>query len=111
MSFAKYFEDDLEIAEERHALRRDENATPFAPTAYVSKLRITLITETKRPAPEKKKKRKDKRLVCCDCGTTFFFSGGEQVYFERNKLFEPKRCPACRIGRRKTAKRKKGDAV
>ena len=111
MSYAKKHEDDFDLAEERHTLRREEaEEPPRAPAPYVSRIRITLVAEAKRPAPEKKKKREDKRIVCCDCGTIFSFSGGEQVYFERNKLLEPKRCPACRKRRKKNAKRKDGNA-
>lgn len=35
-------------------------------------------------------------LVCKDCGNQFVFTEGEQSYYLKNKLVEPKRCPPCR---------------
>ncbi len=42
----------------------------------------------------------DKVLTCVDCGTTFIFTAGEQLFF-RDKHFtnEPKRCKACKSKR------------
>ena len=42
----------------------------------------------------------DKVLTCIDCGTTFLFTAGEQLFFH-DKQFknEPKRCKACKSKR------------
>lgn len=108
MSFAKYFEDNMEIIEDRFALRQQENApTPiYRVTQNVgSKLYLvtTKVVEVKPEAPQKRK-RKKKKIVCCDCGETFLFTGGEQKYYEERKLSEPKRCPACRQKRKELFK-------
>jgi CxxC-x17-CxxC domain-containing protein len=45
----------------------------------------------------------DKVLTCIDCGATFLFTAGEQLFF-RDKQFknEPKRCKACKSKRAST---------
>lgn len=108
MSFAKYFEDNMEIIEERFALRQQENdPTPIYHTTQEVGSKIYLVTtkvvEVKPEAP-KKQKRKKKKIVCCDCGETFLFTGGEQKYYEKRKLSEPKRCPVCRQKRKELFK-------
>ena len=108
MSFAKYFEDNLEIAEERFLLRQQENEpTPIYHVTQEISSKIYLVT-TKvlevKPEPPKKHKRKKKKIVCCDCGETFLFTGGEQKYYEDRKLSEPKRCPVCRQKRKELFK-------
>ncbi len=42
----------------------------------------------------------DKVLTCIDCGATFLFTAGEQLFFH-DKQFknEPKRCKACKSKR------------
>lgn len=45
---------------------------------------------------------KDRTIVCADCGREFTFTIGEQKYFASKGLSTPKRCPACRLKRRKT---------
>ena len=109
MGYGKHFEDDFEIAEERHMLHREEVETPPIRLTQTirSVLRITpivkapVVTET-----VKRQKRKGKQIVCCDCGATFRFGGGERIFFEKNKLTEPKRCPDCR--RKRKTENKKG---
>lgn len=36
------------------------------------------------------------RLSCVECGNSFLFSEGEQLYYKRNHLAVPKRCKKCR---------------
>ena len=44
----------------------------------------------------------DKTLVCSDCGREFTFTVGEQEFYSsRGLLNEPKRCPECRVARRR----------
>ena len=40
------------------------------------------------------------RHVCKDCGHTFFMDYNEVMFFERNQLRVPKRCPECRAARK-----------
>ena len=110
MGNSKLWEDLVEAAEECHMLRGKEVETPPEVSrvlTYKTYLRITpikaapVVTET-----VKRQKRKSKRIVCCDCGATFRFGGGERAYFEKNKLTEPKRCPDCR--RKRKEKKKNG---
>lgn len=108
MSFAKYFEDNVEIIEERFALRQQKNdLTPiYRATQEVGSktyLVTTKVVEVKPESP-KKHKRKQKKIACHDCKETFFFTGGEQKYYEERKLSEPKRCPACRQKRKELFK-------
>ena len=72
MSFAKYFEDNMEIIEERFALQQQENEhTPIYKVTQKVGSKIypvtTKVVEVK-PEPPKKHKRKKKKIVCCDCG-------------------------------------------
>lgn len=54
---------------------------------------VTILTPKKFP---------DKYLVCCDCGCTFVFEAGEQRFFLSKGLSTPKRCPECRLRRKRT---------
>lgn len=38
----------------------------------------------------------DKELVCQDCGDPFIFTAGEQRFYAKKGLVEPKRCKPCR---------------
>ena len=108
MSFAKYYEDNIEITDERVKLypRESELLPLFRVTQEVNSkvyLLTTRIVEV-QPEPSKKHKRKKKKIVCCDCGETFLFTGGEQKYYEERKLYEPKRCSGCRKKRKEIFK-------
>jgi CxxC-x17-CxxC domain-containing protein len=42
----------------------------------------------------------DKTLTCVDCGQTFVFSAGEQIFYgEKHFRHDPKHCKACRAKR------------
>jgi CxxC-x17-CxxC domain-containing protein len=38
-------------------------------------------------------------LTCFDCGGSFSFSVGEQAFYSRRGLFQPRRCEACRVAK------------
>ncbi|MCL5985431.1 MAG: zinc-ribbon domain-containing protein [Actinobacteria bacterium] len=38
----------------------------------------------------------DIEIECIICGKTFVFSGGEQKWYQKRELSQPKRCPDCR---------------
>ncbi len=95
MSFAKYFEDDREIVEERVTLGKQKERP-----VWLSVTLIETVYAPSKPQPPKKVRYKTKKLVCSDCGTSFFFEGGEQRYFALHNLREPKRCRTCRKARR-----------
>ena len=43
----------------------------------------------------------DRTLTCCECGTTFLFTAGEQEFYSQKGFQnEPRRCPDCRRIRR-----------
>ena len=42
----------------------------------------------------------DKRLHCIDCGEEFYWTEGEQVYYHKHGLSQPKRCRPCRERKR-----------
>ena len=44
----------------------------------------------------------DKAIICCDCGTEFCWTSGEQRYYNDKGLAPVKRCPQCRETRRRT---------
>jgi NAD-dependent SIR2 family protein deacetylase len=44
---------------------------------------------------------KDIELTCIECGKSFTWGKGEQLYYRDRGLSEPKRCPQCRAARRK----------
>lgn len=42
----------------------------------------------------------EKILTCVDCGQEFILTVGEQDFYKRNNLAEPKRCSECRARRK-----------
>ena len=50
----------------------------------------------------------DEQLVCEDCGKEFTFTAGEQEFYaEKGLVNKPKRCPECRLARRKNNRKKR----
>lgn len=50
----------------------------------------------------------DEKLVCEDCGQEFVFTAGEQEFYaEKGLVNKPKRCPDCRLARRKNNRKKR----
>jgi len=45
---------------------------------------------------------KDSIIECIDCGVDFTFTAGEQKFHASKGLSTPKRCPQCRLRRRRT---------
>ena len=45
---------------------------------------------------------KDISLVCGDCGESFIFKPGEQIFYHDKGFPNPKRCQVCREWRRST---------
>jgi hypothetical protein len=99
MGFTKYAEDNFEIMEERRYWMQARETAPTLLTAPQTTLTAEAKETTKQPAKTKEKK-KTRKLVCCECGTSFLFTGGEQHYYESHKLSEPKRCSTCRKARK-----------
>lgn len=89
------------------ALITREGQSRVAPLAAglesAERLRTRFPLLFKLPAPDKEPSSmefQDKVLTCIDCGTTFVFTAGEQLFFH-DKQFknEPKRCKACKAKR------------
>ena len=75
MSFVKMAEDNIKIMEDRFYMREQ-----------IYQETVTEIFVKNEPH-----KRKNKMIACCECGEGFLFTGGEQHYYEKHKLTEPKR--------------------
>lgn len=108
MSYAKCFEDNLENAEENVALYSQRNSIqPIHHAVYTVQVVTYPTTKDKlktQPEVQKREKRKKKKIVCAECNEVFLFTGGEQNYYERHHLSEPKRCTACRRQRKELFK-------
>ncbi len=104
MGLAKYFEDNVEIIEERKQLRDDsfyscvgQHLNDYVP--YINyQPKIEKITPPK--------KRKKLTISCVTCNKTFKFNGGEQKFYEEHKLSYPTHCPECRAKRKQKIKNK-----
>ena len=46
---------------------------------------------------------KDKLIICAHCGQAFYFTVGEQKFYENKNYPDPKRCRLCREIKRKEA--------
>jgi CxxC-x17-CxxC domain-containing protein len=57
---------------------------------------------------EEKTDMADMTLTCRECGSTFVFTEGEQVFFAQKGFSEPTRCPSCRAAK-KAARNSGGD--
>lgn len=84
MSFVKLAEDNIKIIEDRFYMRE----------------KIYQEKDTKIFVKIEPRKRKNKMMDCCECGERFLFTGGEQHYYEKHNLKEPKRCSKCRNARK-----------
>jgi hypothetical protein len=51
---------------------------------------------------EPKPKFQDRLLLCSDCEKDFIFEAGEQYFYWRKQLDDPRRCPVCRKLRKAT---------
>lgn len=49
----------------------------------------------------------DIECICIDCGNLYIFSVGEQRMYQAKGLYPPKRCPTCRLLRKKKNDRQK----
>ena len=47
----------------------------------------------------RKTKFKDIKIECVDCGITFTWVAGEQLFYASKGLAQPKRCKPCRAQR------------
>ena len=100
MGFAKYAEDNFEIMEERRYWTQTRETAPTVLATSSAPL-ITQTKEATERSTKNKQKKKTRRLVCCECRTSFLFTGGEQHYYEAHNLSKPKRCPSCRRARKR----------
>lgn len=42
----------------------------------------------------------DKHIRCVECGCEFIYSVSDQIFYEKMKFIEPKRCKQCRETRK-----------
>ena len=98
MGFAKYFEDNMEVIEERLMLRQQSIET--IPSSNLCQATCIIKNQPEHMQSRKKTKKKTKLIICCDCGSSIIFTGGEQKYYEQHHLCEPRRCARCRNSRK-----------
>lgn len=113
MGFAKYYEDNARITDDRRfyydhwatkGYRKSIiNDTVKTKTVITSTLTITDgnpwksdRTESKQISNKERSPLKRKLLECKDCGCGFEYSVGEQKFFLKKGWKEPVRCPQCR---------------
>lgn len=51
----------------------------------------------------------DKDCVCQDCGTSYLFTAGEQIFYDEKGFTPPKRCKPCRDANRKEKDRQRAE--
>jgi hypothetical protein len=51
----------------------------------------------------------DLLLRCRDCQRDFTFCSGEQAFFQANGLQPPRRCPECRLAKRRAREAHEGE--
>ena len=50
-------------------------------------------------------------MLCKICGSEFEFTQGEQTFYKDRGLDPPKRCPECRVKKRREEKRREKERV
>ncbi len=110
MSFAKYFEDNMEIIEDRQRMREEDSiyhtGIVLTVNTTVPYLNLTTKVTVEKIVPPKKQKRKTKVISCVTCAKTFKFTGGEQKFYEEHKFCDPTHCPECRAIKKQIFKNK-----
>ena len=103
---AKYHEDNIEIMEERICMWRYAERPNYRQTELheSNTIRVITIPKPEIQKEQKKAKKKTKVIECCECGRGFQFTGGEQHFYEKHDLSQPKRCPECRKRRKEMFK-------
>jgi hypothetical protein len=110
MGWAKYEEDNYEIAMERLYLWEDRQQTvvmkapPSTPVVPVSIVLMNRNNDTQQCVSNEiiGCQFTDKQLQCQDCGNKFRYSASFQKVVRDNNWIEPKRCRACRLIRKST---------
>lgn len=100
MGWAKYAEDNNEIFCERMD-QIVSNKSPHIKVMTTIPLMACPVEISIKVSPDKKQaepkvKHEDKNLYCQDCEKAFVFSAGEQRFYKKKGLNQPKRCKACR---------------
>ena len=89
MGIAKYYEDNLEMIENR-----------FAKWELDERLNAMIVKAEEMAKLKRTQKKKTEVILCLECGRSFNFTGAEQNYYEKHKLSRPKRCAKCRERRK-----------
>lgn len=93
MGWAKYYEDNLEIINERQLYIQ---RTDFEKTCDIFELREYAVDTRKNFSISKQKHYEDRYIVCKDCGRKVLFSAKVQKIFATKGWDAPKRCKCCR---------------
>lgn len=96
MGYAKYHEDNVEIARDRR--NTVERYIPNLQTysGYVGSIQFSEIPDEQINANKEQPEYEDMVLVCKDCGRRFVFTAKAQEYYEKMEWRAPKRCKKCR---------------
>ena len=99
MGYAKYYEDNVEIIESRMMMHCCETTETQTYDYEMDSISTVSITSKKLKKQSNQSNRKPQLIICCECGKSFQFRGGEQRFYEKHHLCKPKRCPTCRNAR------------
>lgn len=91
MGLCKYFEDNYEMFLERIEDRNNEN------NIYMeAKLSLNITPVIRTVEPKSQLVRINQKIKCKECGEFFELTYGEQKFYKKHNLCNPKRCKSCR---------------
>ncbi len=98
MGWAKFFEDNMEIAQDRLYMKYHSCIETNTASSGDSKITIIpqIVVQILPTAATVETERQDRQLVCKDCGEKFVFNVKAQEYYAQQGWSHPKRCRGCR---------------
>lgn len=102
MGWAKYYEDNMEITNERYTTMRSRTREPEIKVVCTTILPATeIIFQNKEETLEQRQEEfEDKYIFCRECGRKFSFTAVAQKHYNRMGWDAPKRCKCCRSYRK-----------
>lgn len=91
MGLSKYFEDNYEMFLERIEDRNNENHIYME-----AKLSLNITPVIRTVEPKSQLVRINQKIKCKECGEFFELTYGEQKFYKKHNLCNPKRCKSCR---------------
>lgn len=90
MALCKYFEDNYEMF-----LERIENQNQREVQVQTT-VTLSFAPQARTVNPSSQLVHTDYKIKCKDCGEFFTLTYGEQKFYRKHNLCNPKRCKACR---------------